>query len=73
MVEGKQVHCLQVGEDTPCDGRSPPWNHNRAVAQCFIGDKDIAAEMVGLGQACDWPRFSNGHYKLNAATCQRKR
>jgi hypothetical protein len=24
MVEGKIVHCLQVGEGTPCDGKSKP-------------------------------------------------
>ena len=70
MVEGKQVHCLQVGEGTPCDGRSKSKSRDRAVAQCFIGDKDIAAEMVRLKQACDWPRYSNGHYKLDSSTCE---
>lgn len=69
MVEGKQVHCLQVGEGTPCDGRSPAKSRDRMVAQCFIGNKDVAAEMVKLGQACDWPRHSKGHYKLDSATC----
>ncbi|AWM07618.1 thermonuclease family protein [Bradyrhizobium symbiodeficiens] len=72
LVEGKQVHCLQVGEGTPCDGRSKPWSRDRAVAQCFIGDKDIAAEMVRSKHACDWPRFSNGVYRLDAATCVRE-
>lgn len=71
MIEGKQVHCLQVGEGTPCDGRSSAFNRDRVVAQCFIGDKDVAFEMVRLKQACDWPRFSNGYYKMDAATCQR--
>lgn len=56
LIEGKQVHCLQVGEGTPCDGRSKPWSRDRAVAQCFLGDKDVAAEMVRLKRACDWPR-----------------
>jgi endonuclease YncB( thermonuclease family) len=55
-----QVHCLQVGLGTPCDGRSKPVNKKRAVAQCFIGDKDIAAEMIRLKQACDWPFYSGG-------------
>lgn len=73
MIEGKQVHCLQVGEETPCDGRSKPWSGKRAVAQCFVGDKDVAAEMVRLGQACDWPRFSNGYYQLAPTTCLQKR
>lgn len=71
MIRGKQVHCLQVGLGTPCDGRSKPTNRDRAVAQCFIGDKDIAAEMVKLGQACDWPHFSGGHYWVAADTCVR--
>lgn len=72
MVEGKQVHCLQVGLRTPCDGRSRSVNHRRKVAQCFIGDKDIAAEMVRLRHACDWPRFSGGHYRVDAETCSRE-
>lgn len=73
MIEDKQVHCLQVGEGTPCDGRSGPMSRKRVVAQCFIENKDVAAEMVRLGQARDWPRFSNGHYRLDPVTCQRKR
>jgi endonuclease YncB( thermonuclease family) len=72
MVEGKQVHCLQVGLETPCDHRSKSVNKNRKVAQCFIGDKDIAAEMVKLGQACDWPHFSGGHYRVVADSCVRQ-
>lgn len=72
MVEGKQVYCLQVGEGPPCDGRSPARSRDRIVAQCFIGDKDIAAEMVHLRQACDWPHYSAGHYELDTATCVRR-
>jgi endonuclease YncB( thermonuclease family) len=72
MVEGKQVHCLQVGLGTPCDGRSRPVNKRRVVAQCFIGEKDIAAEMIRLRQACDWPHFSSGHYRLDSETCVRE-
>lgn len=69
MIRGNQIHCLQVGLDTPCDGRSKPTNRDRVVAQCFVGDKDIAAEMVRLRQACDWPHFSGGHYRLDEKTC----
>lgn len=72
MIEGKQVHCLQVGLETPCDGRSRPTNRDRVVAQCFIGDKDVAAEMVRLRQACDYPRYSAGYYRLDNATCVRE-
>lgn len=73
MIEGKQVHCLQVGLETPCDGRSRPTNRDRVVAQCFIGDKDVATEMVRLRQACDWPRFSAGHYWIDDNTCVRRK
>ena len=72
MIEGKLVHCLQVGLGTPCDGRSRPTSGKRIVAQCFIGDKDIAMEMVRLRQACDWPRFSAGHYRIENNTCVRE-
>jgi endonuclease YncB( thermonuclease family) len=71
MVEGKLVHCLQVGEGTPCDGKSKPNSRDRVVAQCFIDKLDIAEEMTKSGTACDWPKFSAGHYKGDK-TCVRK-
>jgi micrococcal nuclease len=72
MIEGKQVHCLEVGLETPCDGRSRSRSRDRVVAQCFIGDKDVAAEMVRLRQACDWPRFSAEYYRIDNGTCVRE-
>ena len=42
MIEGKTVHCLQVGEGTVCDGRSRPTSRDRIVAQCFLDKVDIA-------------------------------
>jgi endonuclease YncB( thermonuclease family) len=72
MIEGKQVHCLQVGEGTPCDGRSKPNSRDRIVAQCFIDKLDIADEMAKSGTACDWPKFSGGHYNVSDKTCSRK-
>ena len=72
MVEGKVVHCLQVGLDTPCDGRSKSTNQKRIVAQCFVGDRDVAMEMVRAKRACDWPHFSRGHYKISEDTCVRQ-
>ena len=57
------VHCVPVGEGTPCDGRSKPTNHNRIVAQCFINGSDISKEMVCSGHAIDWPKFSDGYYR----------
>jgi endonuclease YncB( thermonuclease family) len=72
MIEGKVVHCLQVGEGTPCDGKSKPTSRDRIVAQCFLDKLDIAEEMAKSGTACDWPKFSRGHYKISDSTCSRK-
>ena len=72
MIEGKLVHCLQVGEGTVCDGKSKPNSRDRIVAQCFLDKLDIAEEMTKSGTACDWPKFSGGHYKVSDKTCVRK-
>jgi endonuclease YncB( thermonuclease family) len=72
LIEGKQVHCLQVGEGSVCDGRSKPQSRDRIVAQCFIDKLDIATEMAKSGTVCDWPKFSGGHYRISDATCVRK-
>jgi micrococcal nuclease len=72
MIEGWTVHFLQVGEGTVCDGKSKPTGRDRIVAQCFIGKLDIAEEMAKSGTACDWPKFSGGHYKISDSTCSRK-
>jgi len=71
LIEGKMVHCLQVGMGTPCDSRSKPMSRDRVVAQCFVGDKDVAAEMVRAKQACYWPRFSGDHYRVDGACVRR--
>ena len=42
MIEGKMVHCVQVGEGTPCDGRSKPTSRDRIVAHCFL-DTDASS------------------------------
>ena len=72
MIEGKTVHCLQVGEGTVCDGKSKPKSRDRIVAQCFLDKLDIAEEMAKSGTACDWPKFSGGHYEISDATCSRE-
>ena len=72
MIEGKTVHCLQVGEGTVCDGRSRPTSRDRIVAQCFLDKVDIAEQMTRSGTACDWPKFSGGRYKISDTTCSRK-
>jgi endonuclease YncB( thermonuclease family) len=67
LTEGKDVRCVQVGGGTPCDGKSHATNRDRIVAQCFVGDRDIAMEMICSGNAKDWPKFSGGYY----ASCKR--
>ena len=62
LVEGKAIRCVQVGDGTPCDGRSKPINHDRIVAQCFADGADIAVPLVEQGLACDWVKFSGGAY-----------
>ena len=37
--------------------------HGRTVARCYLPDgKDLSAEMVQMGLAIDWPKFSGGKY-----------
>ncbi|MET0599857.1 MAG: thermonuclease family protein [Mesorhizobium sp.] len=39
-------------------------SHNRRVAECFLPDgRDLAAELVRIGLALDWPTFSGGKYR----------
>lgn len=38
-------------------------SHDRLVATCFLPDgRDLSAEMVKMGHAIDWPKFSRGKY-----------
>lgn len=65
LIRGKDVQCVQVGEGTPCDGRSRPTSRKRIVAQCFAEGSDLAKEMVCSGHAVDWPKFSGGYYRCD--------
>ena len=39
-------------------------DHGRTVAKCSFRDgRDLSAEMVKLGMAIDWPKFSGGKYR----------
>jgi endonuclease YncB( thermonuclease family) len=62
LIAGSSVRCIQVGNGTPCDGRSEPTSHDRIVAQCFVHGTDIASALVRQGSACDWVKFSGGAY-----------
>jgi endonuclease YncB( thermonuclease family) len=46
----------------------------RTVAECFLPDgRDLSAEMVKLGLAIDWRKYSGGRYRQFEATDVRKR
>lgn len=39
-------------------------SHDRCVARCYLPDgRDLSAELVKMGLAIDWPKFSNGEYR----------
>lgn len=41
----------------------PDISYDRVVATCYLPDgRDLSAEMVKLGLALDWPKFSGGKY-----------
>lgn len=38
--------------------------YDRTVATCYLPDgRDLSAEMVKLGMAVDWPKYSGGRYR----------
>lgn len=63
LLRGRTVQCIQVGKGTVCDGRSRPTNRDRIVAQCFVGTKDVAGELVKGRFVCEWVKFSGGAYR----------
>jgi len=41
----------------------PELSYDRVVATCELPDgRDLSAEMVKIGLALDWPKFSGGKY-----------
>lgn len=47
---------------------------DRTVARCFLPDgRDLSAEMVKLGLAIDWAKFSGGRYRPYEVADARKR
>ncbi|MCF6343467.1 MAG: thermonuclease family protein [Devosiaceae bacterium] len=54
LCKGQTVHVEFIEQDT----------YGRTVAKCFLPDgRDLSAEMVKLGLAIDWPKFSDGRYR----------
>ena len=49
-------------------------SHDRVVATCYLPDgRDIAEELVKVGLAIDWPKFSGGKYRQFEPTDIRKK
>lgn len=49
-------------------------SYDRSMATCYLPDgRDLSAEMVKLGMAIDWPRYSGGKYRAYEAEGIRKR
>lgn len=54
LCKGHDVRAEIIDQDT----------HGRTVARCYLADgRDLSAEMVKLGLAIDWAKFSNGQYR----------
>ena len=54
LCKGRTVHAEITAQD----------DHGRTVARCSLEDgRDLSAEMVKLGLAIDWPKFSGGKYR----------
>lgn len=48
--------------------------HGRTVARCYLPDgRELAAEMVRMGHAIDWPKYSGGRYRHLEVPGVRKR
>ncbi len=54
LCKGQKIRAEVTEQDT----------HGRTVAKCYLEDgRDLSAEMVKLGLAIDWPKFSGGKYR----------
>ncbi len=51
---------ITFGQTVVCRRRGK--SYDRVVAQCWVGRRDVAAELVRRGHAADWPKFSRGLY-----------
>jgi len=58
LTAGQELRCEEMDRD----------RYDRVVARCTLPDgRDIACEMVKMGAAWDWPKYSGGYY----APCRR--
>ena len=55
LCKGHQVRAKIIEQD----------GHGRAVAMCYLPDgRDLSEEMVKQGLALDWPKYSQGDYRM---------
>ncbi|MTH78936.1 hypothetical protein GL286_14490 [Paracoccus aestuariivivens] len=64
LCKGQAIRAELIAQDV----------HGRRVAKCFLPDgRDLSAEMVKLGLALDWAKFSGGKYRSLETSDARKK
>lgn len=64
LCKGEKIRAEIIAKD----------DHGRTVAKCSLRDgRDLSAEMVKLGMAIDWAKFSGGKYRALEAPDARKK
>lgn len=63
LVENRELQCVFKHKD----------RYQRDVMQCFSDGYDIAADMVKMGMAKDYTRYSKGYYKFYEAEAKAKK
>tara|TARA_R100000750_G_scaffold57336_1_gene44286 strand:+ start:2669 stop:3385 length:717 start_codon:yes stop_codon:yes gene_type:complete len=64
LCKGQKVRAELISQDA----------HGRTVARCYLPDgRDLSAEMVKLGLAIDWPKYSGGIYAALETSDARKK
>ncbi len=57
LIDGRPIRC-----EVPPSGQTQD-RYGRLVRQCFVGRRDVGAELVRGGFARDLPRYSGGVYR----------
>lgn len=64
LCKGQRIKAKIIDED----------DHGRKVAMCYLPDgRDLSKEMVKLGLALDWPKYSAGDYRMYETPGVRKK
>lgn len=51
IIDGQEVTCFPKGK-----------SYSRIVGTCYVAGRDVADEMIRLGMAYDYARYSHGYY-----------